>query len=360
MLWISAFVIALICCAVLFLASRRRGAPTEVDDAATTFFRTQLAGLETDAEAGRLSPEEAVAARAELAREFMRHEQEVKAKTAKGPGPLAMGGILAVVVVASFGFYLAIGRADLPGQPLEARDFASADAEMSLEDAVARVEAQLAETPDDFRGWMALAPIYMQAGRYSEAINAYRRLIDLDGATADRETDLAEAMIMANDGAMTPQAMTLLRSAAERDPEHVRSRFYIAGELTRNGDYDAAVPQWDYLLSLGTGEEPWIATARSGRDAALAGQRVGEIREPVPDATTDVMIRGMVEGLAARLYDDGGSADEWIQLVRSREVLDGADAARDDLERGLAALQGNERVALESFADEMGLTGEQQ
>ncbi|WP_404405358.1 c-type cytochrome biogenesis protein CcmI [Pelagibacterium halotolerans] len=359
MLWITALLLAIVVCGALFWVTRRKGVGVDGDAAATAFYRSQLAGIDEDAEAGRLSPEEATAAKAELAREFMRHEQEATAKAAAGPGPVVIGGVLASVLAASFGLYLAIGRADLPAQPLAEREIAT-NTDITLEEAVARVEAQMVETPNDVRGWLALAPIYMQSGRYTEAVNAYRRVIDLDGATADRETDLAEAMIMVNEGAMTPEAMTLLRSAAERDPEHVRSRFYIAGELTRSGDYASAIPAWEYLLSLGTGEEPWIATARAGLDAALAGQRVGELNEPVPDATTDIMIRGMVEGLAARLYDEGGSAEEWMQLVRSRNVLDGAEAARDDLERGLAALEGEDRLALQALAEELGLMTEQQ
>ncbi|MCD7059511.1 c-type cytochrome biogenesis protein CcmI [Pelagibacterium sp. HS1C4-1] len=349
---------AIVVCGALFVVTRRKDADSASDTAATAFYKSQLAEIDADSEAGRLSPEEATAAKAELAREFMRHEQDAKTTSTTGPGPILVGGVLAGILVASFGLYFAIGRADLPAQPLAERELA-AGAEISIEDAVARVEAQMAETPNDVRGWQALAPIYMQSGRFAEAVNAYRRVIDLDGATADRETDLAEAMIMANEGAMTPDAMALLRSAADSDPRHVRSRFYIAGELTRSGDYAAAVPAWEYLLSLGTGEEPWIATAQAGLDAAQAGARVGELSEPEPDATMDVMIRGMVEGLAARLYDEGGRADEWMQLVRSRNVLDGAEAARDDLERGLAALEGQDRLALEALAEELGLTEQQ-
>jgi len=39
-------------------------------------------------------------------------------------------------------------------------------------------------------------------------------------------------------------------------------------------------------------------------------------------------IRGMVEGLAARLASDGGSADEWARLVRALIVLGETDRAR--------------------------------
>jgi cytochrome c-type biogenesis protein CcmH len=45
-----------------------------------------------------------------------------------------------------------------------------------------------------------------------------------------------------------------------------------------------------------------------------------------------------------------------MQLVRSRIELDGEDAAREDLDRALDELSGQDRVALEDFGREIGLT----
>ena len=41
------------------------------------------------------------------------------------------------------------------------------------------------------------------------------------------------------------------------------------------------------------------------------------------------MIRGMVEGLAARLAQEGGGPEEWAQLVHSLMVLGEAQRARN-------------------------------
>jgi cytochrome c-type biogenesis protein CcmH len=110
------------------------------------------------------------------------------------------------------------------------------------------------------------------------------------------------------------------------------------------------------LLALATGQEAWVDTARTGLATAQAGLTGRTLGDSEPDATMDVMIRGMVDGLAARLYSEGGSADEWMQLVRSRIELDGEDAAREDLDRALDELSGQDRVALEDFGREIGLT----
>jgi cytochrome c-type biogenesis protein CcmH len=356
-LWIFAGLLTLACCLWLFLASRASARLTAGEvDATTAFYRAQLAGIEQDMASGRLPEPEGMAAKAELAREYIRLESEQKAKGAtRSSGRLALMAALPVVAIASIATYVVIGRADLPQQPLAERQLVAQNAEQSLLAAVEQVEARLVETPNDIRGWQAIAPFYMQAGRYSEAVNAFRRILDLEPPTAERETDLAEAMIMAGDGTADAESMALLRSAAERDPRDVRSRFYLAGELTRSGEFDEAISIWNRLLEIATGEEAWVATARAGLAAAQAGQTSAANMQPQEDGTAEVMIRGMVEGLAARLYDQGGSSEEWAQLVRSRLMLDGQERAQEDLDRGLADLDGIERTALAQFGTEAGL-----
>ncbi len=341
--------------ALTLRGSPRTAAAGQSPDAARAFFRHQLDGIDRDLEAGRLSRDEATAARAELAREVILHEKEATGQARGFGGRAIMLASLPIVAITSLGVYAWIGRADLPAAPLEGREVPVQMSVTDINAAIATVEAQLEQTPNDVRGWLVLAPIYMEQGRFSEAANAWRRVLSLEAPTADRETNLAEALIMANGGQADEEAITLLRSAMAADPIHIRSRFYMAGELTQSGQYDEAVALWQDLLGLATGEEAWVDTARSGLVAAQAGLQSGTLGESEPDATMDVMIRGMVDGLAARLYDEGGPAADWMQLVRSRRQLDGEDAARADLERGLAALSGQDRLALEDFGREMGL-----
>ena len=360
MLWISVIALTLVSCAALLLAARPRPAAAGTSDADQAFFRSQLAGIEEDVALGRISEREATAAKAELAREVIRAEKLARpSPVVSGVSSKALMALVPVIAIASLAVYGFIGRADLPAQPLADRIIDTDQAEISLEDAVAQVEARLVDAPNDIRGWQALGPVYMQLGRYAEAANAFRRILELEPPTADRETDLAEALMMTEGGVMQQASRTLLESAIERDPQHVRSRFYLAGELTRLGQYDDALPIWDDLLELATGEEPWVATARAGQAAAQAGVTGEQLDAPVEDGTSEVMIRGMVEGLASRLYENGGTADEWAQLVRSRMVLDGVEAARGELDRALAQLVGEDRAVLDALALELGLNEEQ-
>jgi cytochrome c-type biogenesis protein CcmH len=129
--------------------------------------------------------------------------------------------------------------------------------------------------------------------------------------------------MMANNGSAAGEPLELFRSAAARDTKHVRSRYYLASEATRAGEYETAVSLWQQLLALSAGGEPWVAAAQSGLAAAEAGQQGAT----EPDAAA---IEGMVEGLATRLAADGGTIEEWTRLVRSRLVLGQTAEAQAD------------------------------
>lgn len=274
--WSLAIAIAAACAAFYYAASRRAvnaGAGPDADPA-QAHYRAQLSEIEADRAAGRLPEAEALAARGELARELIRMRAEFGrggTGPAAGTHRLAAPAAIVLTVAAGFALYVGLGRPDLPAQPLQGRSL-EAPAEMDFETAILRVEAQMRVTPDDPRGWAVLAPYYAQVGRHDEAVLAYRRLIDLLGPDAERETDLAEALMLEADGEATAEALALLESAAARDAEHVRSRVYLAGEATQAGRWDEAVARWTALIGMAEPEAPWLGLARDGLAAAEAGR----------------------------------------------------------------------------------------
>jgi cytochrome c-type biogenesis protein CcmH len=290
-----------------------------VDSPEVAHLKLQLKEIESDLALGRLGAAEAVAAKGELARELMRLKGTTKQAADTGARRGIVAGAAVATALLAFGVYGVIGRPDLPAQPLtERKDIPPP--EMTLDDAVARIEAQLKTNPGDLRGWSVVAPAYMQLGRFGDAAAALRKVIELDGPTADRETDLGEALMMAKDGDATGEPLELFKSASNRDVKHVRSRYYLASEATREGDFANAKTQWEALLKLSTGAESWVANAEAGLAAAEAG--LGG------DMPANADIAGMVEGLSTRLMSSGGTIDEWTRLVRSRLVLGQTEAAQ--------------------------------
>jgi cytochrome c-type biogenesis protein CcmH len=344
--WVLVIAVTAIACAALYYAAAARpvnATAGAVDDATAAHFRLQLKELDADIASGRLGEAEGLAARGEMARELIRLKTEGRARVGDQPkAPFAIA--VAAIALLAFGAYGVLGSPDLPSAPL-----ANRPPEMTLEQAVARIEAQLTRTPDDLRGWQAIGPAYMQLQRFAEAERAFRRVIELGGVTADAETDLAEAIMMKQGGSVEGAPLTLLQSAAARDPKHVRSRFYLAAEATRVGKYESAVEQWNALLALAGGDEPWVETARNG----LAAATVGLNSDVMPG---DDEIAAMVAGLQARLESEGGTVAEWTQLVRSHLVLGQVDEAQSAYDKARAAYpDAAQRTELDVLAADNGL-----
>jgi cytochrome c-type biogenesis protein CcmH len=348
--WSLALVVTAIACAALYYAGAGRrvnATATVVDSPEMAHLKLQLKEIESDLALGRLGTTEAVAAKGELARELMRLKGTTKTATDTGARRGIVAGAAVATALLAFGVYGALGRPDLPAQPLmERKDIPPP--EMTLDDAVARIEAQLEANPGDLRGWSVVAPAYMQLGRFDDAAAALRKVIELDGPTADRETDLGEALMMAKNGDATGEPLELFRSASNRDVRHVRSRYYLASEATREGDFASAKTQWEALLKLSAGGESWVANAEAGLAAAEAG--LGG------DMPANADIAGMVEGLSTRLTKSGGTIDEWTRLVRSRLVLGQSELAQQAYDAARKAYpNAGDRAELDVLAADNGL-----
>jgi len=358
--WIVAITITAIACAALYYASLRKAvnaSEMDVTTATTDHHRQQLADIEKAVATARLTEAEAVAAKGELAREVLRLQAEAPKPTGdggKGARQLLPLAILGIAIV-SFGTYGFIGNPEIPAQPLAARATQD-EGGLDLAQAVAAIEARLAETPDDVRGWEVIAPVYLQTARYDDAVRAYRRIYELTPVTADSQTNLAQALILQNGGTMTPEAQTLLADAVASDASAVRPRFYLASEATRLGRFEEAVGLWTALLALGSGTEEWYQAAQGGLNAARAGEAGASTGMAPVDPAQQEMIRAMVSGLAQRLDSEGGTLEEWTQLVRARLVLGETEAAQAAYDAAKIAYPSiTDRADLDTMALQAGL-----
>lgn len=347
--------------AVLWPLSRR-ATPVSAPDSDTRFYRDQLAEIERDQERGLLSPAEGEAARVEAARRLLR------AADAAGPAGDTVGEpalrrrravsaiALSVVPLLAIAVYGAYGSPHLPAQPLSARlkddpqrlDFASA---------VSRIEAHLAAHPDDGRGWDVVAPVYLRAGRVQDAVKAYEAALRILGATAARLTGYGEALAAAEGGVVSAQARTAFEKAVAIDPAAPKPRFYLAQAAEQDGDTEQARRRYGEIVAHAPPEAAWVALVRE-RLAQLSGGSAAEAVAAMPPTDRQAAIRGMVEGLAARLETSGGSAEEWSRLVRSYAVLGEHDKARQALDKARHSLGDTVAAAepLASVAREFNLT----
>lgn len=340
-------------------------------------YKDQLAELDRDSERGLIGATEAAEARAEIGRRILRLAGSENAE--QGPSRLprlarvvAVAAVLAVPLV-SWGFYAGLGSPDLPGQPLSAR-FSEDPANDSMEQLLARAEAHLIANPNDARGWTVIAPVYMRLTRYDDAARAYRAIINLDGATAQLQASLGEALVYAAGGMVTQAASQAFTAAIALDPKDARARYYLATASSQQGDFAAAATGFETLLA----DLPADATARPTVQASLAEARrmaAGPTAAPAPapgpgqaemDAAAEMspedrsaMIGTMVARLDEKLRANPNDREGWQRLVRSYVVLGDGQKARDALERGVKALEtagvADQAKQLADFATSLGL-----
>lgn len=334
---------------------------------AASLYRAQIGEIERDVSRALIGPADAEAAKAEAARRLLRSagdevgaagETEASLRRRRASSALALSCVplLALLV------YGAFGSPNAPDLPLSARiekEPSRQDFAMSL----ARIEAHLAANPSDGRGWAVLAPVYLRQGRFEEAARAFASAIRHGQNGAEMFAGQGEAQILAAGGVVTAAARENLGEALRRDPKNPRARFFLAIGQEQDGDIAAAAAALRALLQEAPEGAEWTQTVRQrlqslpGEGQAPQSDNAAESITKMPPGAQQEAIRGMVEGLAARLRDGGGTAAEWSRLIRSQIVLGDRDAAHAALvtARERLAQDASALTQINALAAELGL-----
>lgn len=363
-IWIVfAILTAVAALSILVPMARVRATDGEQPSHDAQVYRAQLGEIEKDLERGLIDDESAEAARTEIARRLIAAAKAPDGGAKERAGsrlPVRIAQLAAIVFVplAAIGLYLELGTPDLPDQPLAER-LAARPTQQDLPLLVARVEKHLADNPQDGEGWEVLAPVYMRMGRVSDAAAAYRNAVRILGPTVERQSNLGEALTMANQGIVSADARAAFEGAVEIDARAVKPRFFLALALGQEGKNDEAAAAWRSILDEAQGDEPWVPAALSEL-AKVGGELPQKFARPGPSAG-DVaaagqlsegeraqMIEGMVAGLDERLRSEGGNAEEWVRLIRAYTVLGQQDKAAQTYELAAASFE-NDPASMEKL-----------
>ncbi|MEX0753416.1 MAG: c-type cytochrome biogenesis protein CcmI [Xanthobacteraceae bacterium] len=332
-------------------------------------YRDQLDEIERDRAAGRIGEAEAEAAKVEVSRRLLAAADkgmDVPASSSLWRRRAVALAALILLPAVSGGLYLALGSPSLPGQPLAAR--LSPPERAPVAQLVAQVEAHLEKNPQDGRGWEVLAPVYMQLGRFDDAARAWRNAATYSGSTAERESNLGEALTAGAKGVVTADAKSAFERALALEANDAKARYFLGLAAEQDGRKEEAAAIWRNLLASAPPDAPWTDFVR----ASLA--RVGGTPAAMPPGPSDEdvaaaaalspeerqqMIRGMVEGLASRLKNDGNDIEGWLRLVRAYTVLGERDKARAAAADARRASEGDpEKIRrLDELIKNIGLEG---
>lgn len=374
--WVAAGGMALAVAGILAMAIAGRRAAAEEPAAAYDLrvYRDQLREVDKDLARGVIGADEAQRLRAEVSRRILDADRALAtaqdSTAAAGPGTR----VLAVLVMLAVGggaflMYRDLGAPGYPDLPLAAR-IAASDELRATRPSQAEVQAnvpalppaavapdflalmdQLRATlqtrPGDLQGHQLLARNEANLGNHAAAWAAQQRVIEIQGPTAPAQdyAVLAELMVIAAGGYVSPEAEAALRAALERDPRNGLARYYWGLMLLQVGRADQAFPVWRALLEGSEQTDPWVPYVRDriGDVAYMAGVDYTPPPATAAPGPTEAdiaaagsmspaermeMIRSMVDNLGAKLAAEGGTAEEWARMIRSLGVLGETDRAR--------------------------------
>jgi cytochrome c-type biogenesis protein CcmH len=396
--WAVALLMAAGVAGLLVQALRRGHAEADAVAVDLAVYKDQLAEVERDRARGTLAADEAARLRAEIGRRVLdldRAAAPVAERNAVPVLPLALGLGL-VLLGGSVGAYWYLGAPGYPDLPIarriamseelmasrpgQAEAVAAApeaaeptDLDPAYKELIEKLRLAVAENPDDPRGLELLARNEAALGQYVAAEAAQRQLIAVKDATATSadHAALAEIMVAAAGGYVSPEAETALTAALVLDPTDPLARYYAGLMFIQSGRYDRGFQLWRELLENGPQDAPWMdilraeigdVAWRAGVDYAVPeakGPSAGDIAAAADMAPDErqAMIEGMVAQLSERLASDGGDVEDWERLIRSLGVLERLDEAQAIYDEAKVKFEGQpaELSFLRQAAAETGL-----
>ncbi|MBK1635940.1 c-type cytochrome biogenesis protein CcmI [Rhodovulum adriaticum] len=356
---------------VTMLRGRRGDGPAAAYD--LQVYREQLEEVDRDLARGIITEDEAARIRTEVSRRVLEADRKLAAQKAAGQAPqgisAAAGGlVMAALLGGGWFIYSQIGAPGYPDLPLQERVTAAEEARENRP-SQAQAEANagplpaleapepdhlklveqlrevVAERQNDLRGFLLLARNEAALGNFDAAHKAQARAIELKQgrATAEDYGTLADMMVIAAGGYVSPEAEEALRQALGRDPDNGIGLYYWGLMHLQTGRPDIAFNVWRKLLTVSERGDPWLTPVRSRMEelAWQAGVQNYQL-PPLPQANAPLrgpsaedmeaaadmtpeqrqqMIQGMVANLSERLATQGGTPQEWAQLIRALGIL---------------------------------------
>jgi cytochrome c-type biogenesis protein CcmH len=290
--------------------------------------------------------------------------------------------VAAGVAALSVGFSLMRGSGEEAAAEPENVQAAAAPART-----IPELEAQLKADPADVKAWQALGWAYFEAGRYGNAVHAYRRATELAPEQAVLWSSLGEAVVMASENDPMPkEAVAAFETAIARDKADPRARYFLAVRRDLRGDHQGAIDDWFALLADTPPGAPWeedlrrtisqvaeinkidvkarLAAAQpaahpsSVATAAIPGPSREQMQaaSQLPPGQQQEMVQGMLESLEGKLKADPANVQGWIMLMRSRMTLGETTKASAAYKSAVAA-NPSQSVRIREAARTLGVPG---
>ena len=364
----------------------RQGARVVAADHLISISREQLQELENDVKRGLIGEQEAHLARVEIERRVLTAARQGELNLSGSSNKMRLASVAIVVgwvVVGSAILYSFIGQPDIRSsqfaragvsEPLAVNNSNGVASEQAVAGNVGTMisdlAARLSENPEDAEGWRMLGWSHFNTGDYGSSVDAYAKAVALDPGDPVIYSVFGEAIVRSEGGQVSNRALSVFHQALALDPTDPRAKFFQGMALEQRDDPAGAISLWLEVLGAAPSDADWgpglrerileLASA-TGFDLASRPEWTDQsvppsVRAPSGPSAADVlaaqsmstedrqlMIRGMVDGLAGRLAENPNDSQGWILLIRSYTKLSDGTAAKAALEKARNVLgQGSE------------------
>ena len=208
-------------------------------------YRRRLASLERGHARGELDDTALAEGRVELERSLLEDAESLKRSPLKAAssGRVLVPVLLVAMVAGSLYWYQREGASgDLAlAQAIAATPIHDA---ASFEARIARLRAEAEAQPDNAKVWMALFPLYRDAGRLDEAMQSLEALITLEGRVPALIAQLAQLMFFAAQRTLTDEVQALVDEVLAADPRQPTVLGLLGIEAFDHARYPEAIDYW--------------------------------------------------------------------------------------------------------------------
>ncbi len=213
-------------------------------------YRSRLAEIDAEAEAGVIEAEAASQLKQELAARLLQDAEQPSEAPAETDRRRWAATAVVVVVLAVFAGVFYWQQGSWRTQELVALAAVSPGAAQqdAVGEMVDKLAAKLEQSPDDLEGWAMLGRSYFVMERYGDAARAYAELNKrLPQPEADLLVAEGESLGLARDRDLMGRPLELFQQALKLDPENGKGLWYAGLAAAQARDLRAARDYWQRL-----------------------------------------------------------------------------------------------------------------
>lgn len=157
--------------------------------------------------------------------------------------------------------------------------------QMSIEEAIGKLQQRLKEEPDNAEGWFMLAKTFMTIQQYSQAVSAYEKTIELVGEDPQLLLRYADALAMSEGGRLTGKAKPVIDKVRQLVPDSPTVLWMAGTAESQQGNFAEALRLWYPLRSMLQSEPEALAQLEQligQAEAQLPAEQVAELKASMP------------------------------------------------------------------------------